>query len=216
MREKLTYLSAQDSQLGKLINILGELKIQKRGDCFVSLIRSIIGQQLSVTASRKIYERLVTLTDGETTPEKILSLPDEAIRGIGVSYRKIDYMKDFSQKVLNNEIKLQEFDRLSNEEIIDLLTTVKGIGVWTVQMFLIFTLERENVLAEQDVGLHRGAKWLYGGENGKEILIEKAKNWSPYETIASLYLWEVVNSGTIHQFKTFEEFYATHTSNIKG
>lgn len=214
MREKLTYLSAQDPQLGKLIHILGELKIQKRGDYFVSLIRSIIGQQLSVTVSRKIYERLITLTDGETTPEKILSLPDEAIRSIGVSYRKIDYMKDFSQKVLNNEIKLHEFDRLSNEKIVDVLTTVKGIGVWTAQMFLIFTLEREDVLAVQDVGLHRGAKWLYGGENGKEILLKKAKNWSPYETIASLYLWEVVNSGTILKYKTFDEFYRAYISNV--
>lgn len=214
MREKLVYLSAQDPQLGKLIHILGELKIQKRGDYFVSLIRSIIGQQLSVTASRKIYERLITLTDGETTPEKILSLSDEAIRSIGVSYRKIDYMKDFSQKVLNNEIKLHEFDRLSNEKIVDVLTTVKGIGVWTVQMFLIFTLEREDVLAVQDVGLHRGAKWLYGGENGKEILLKKAKNWSPYETIASLYLWEVVNSGTILKYKTFDEFYRAYISNV--
>lgn len=214
MREKLTYLSAQDPQLGKLIHILGELKIQKRGGYFVALIRSIIGQQLSVTASRKIYERLVTLMDGETTPEKILSLPDEAIRSIGVSYRKIDYMKDFSQKVLNNEIKLHEFDRLSNEEIVDVLTTVKGIGVWTAQMFLIFTLEREDVLAVQDVGLHRGAKWLYGGENGKEILLKKAKNWSPYETIASLYLWEVVNSGTILKYKTFDEFYRAYISNV--
>lgn len=214
MREKLVYLSAQDPQLGKLIHILGELKIQKRGDYFVSLIRSIIGQQLSVTASRKIYERLITLTDGETTPEKILSLPDEAIRSIGVSYRKIDYMKDFSQKVLNNEIKLHEFDRLSNEKIVDVLTTVKGIGVWTAQMFLIFTLEREDVLAVQDVGLHRGAKWLYGGENGKEILLKKAKNWSPYETIASLYLWEVVNSGTILKYKTFDEFYRAYISNV--
>ena len=214
MREKLVYLSAQDPQLGKLIHILGELKIQKRGDYFVSLIRSIIGQQLSVTASRKIYERLVTLMDGETTPEKILSLPDEAIRSIGVSYRKIDYMKDFSQKVLNNEIKLHEFDRLSNEKIVDVLTTVKGIGVWTAQMFLIFTLEREDVLAVQDVGLHRGAKWLYGGENGKEILLKKAKNWSPYETIASLYLWEVVNSGTILKYKTFDEFYRAYISNV--
>ena len=207
MNEKLQYLAKNDPQLGKLIDLLGELQIEKRTDYYVSLIRSIIGQQLSVTASRKIYDRLVKLTEGETTPEKILSLSDEAIREIGVSYRKIDYMKDLSKKIVQQQIDLQHINELPNTEVIELLTSVKGIGEWTAQMFLIFTLERDDVLAVQDVGLHRGAKWLYGGENGREVLIEKAKNWSPYETIASLYLWEVVNSGIILKHKSFEEFY---------
>lgn len=175
-------------------------------DYFISLVRLIIGQQLSVTASRKIYERLVSLTNDDTSPEKILSLPDEAIREIGVSYRKISYIKDLSKKVINNELDLKRIDTRSNEEVISLLTSVKGIGEWTAHMFLIFTLERVNVLAVLDVGLHRRAKWLYGGEDGKQVLLEKAKNWSPYESIASLYLWEIVNSGMIVKYKAFDEF----------
>jgi DNA-3-methyladenine glycosylase II len=206
MKEKLELLAKNDPVLGRFIKIIGVLELTNRDDHYLSLVKSIIGQQLSVKAANTIFNRFADVTGHIFTPEKILVLPEEKMREIGISRPKISYIKDLSQKVLNEDINLHTLDKLGNDDIILALTTVKGIGKWTAEMFLIFSLGRENVLSHLDVGLHRGAKWLYDSEDGKATLIEKGENWDPFQSIASLYLWEVVNSGLVMKYGSFSEF----------
>ncbi|QIZ07621.1 DNA-3-methyladenine glycosylase 2 family protein [Priestia megaterium] len=210
MNEKLEYLSKKDPILGRLIDIIGQLALYKREDHYISLVKSIIGQQLSVKAAGTIIARFMNFTGCTITPDKIIMFSDETLREIGISYRKIKYIKDLSQKVLDKEIKLEALDKLSNEEVINTLTNVKGIGIWTAEMFLIFSLGRENVLSLLDVGLQRGAKWLYNCSDGKTTLMDKGTNWFPYTSIASLYLWEAVNRGFVNTHKSFDDFLLNH------
>lgn len=202
MQDALRTLSEKDPILGKFIAVIGELELRKRDDHYRSLVSSIIGQQLSVKAAATIFGRFVELTKGDITPGKVLPIADEDLRGIGISFSKINYIKDLSQKVLDSELDLNKLDELNNEAVIAALTSVKGIGKWTAEMFLIFSLGRENVLSLLDVGLQRGAKWLYNGEDGKKLLQEKGANWAPYQSIASLYLWEAVNRNLVTAYKT--------------
>ncbi|MCM2535152.1 DNA-3-methyladenine glycosylase [Neobacillus pocheonensis] len=206
MKDKINILTSNDPVLGKFIEIIGELELNKRDDYFQSLVSSIIGQQLSAKAAATIFGRFVEFTKGVLTPEKILSISAEELRSLGISYSKIKYLKDLSQKVLDKELALDTLDRLTNDEVIASLTSVKGIGKWTAEMFLIFSLGRENVLSLLDVGLQRGAKWLYNKEDGKKILEERAANWEPYHSIASLYLWEAVNQDLVITYKSFDDY----------
>ncbi|MEH7158484.1 DNA-3-methyladenine glycosylase family protein [Neobacillus drentensis] len=207
MREKLDILKKNDPVLGKLIDLIGELKLHKQDNHYLSLGKLIIGQQLSIKAAETIYRRFIDLTKRTITPEKVIFLSDEALRKIGISYQKIKYIKDLSAKVLNKGITLETLDELSNSEVINTLTSVKGIGSWTAEMFLIFSLRREDVLSILDVGLQRGAKWLYSTEDGKKALIEKGLKWEPYHSLASLYLWEAVNRGLVTSYKSFDDYY---------
>ncbi|CAH0255612.1 DNA-3-methyladenine glycosylase [Peribacillus frigoritolerans] len=207
MQEKLDDLSQSDPMLGKFIEIIGPLELKKQNDLYLSLVKSIIGQQLSVKAAATIFSRFVVLTNSLVSPEIVLMLSDEALRGIGISYQKIRYIKDLSQKVLEKEIELETLNALSNDEVISTLTKVKGIGTWTAEMFLIFSLGREDVLSLADVGLQRGVKWLYNADDGKKALIEKGEHWSPYRSLASLYLWEAVNLGFVMKYKSFNEYH---------
>ncbi|MCY8233886.1 DNA-3-methyladenine glycosylase family protein [Priestia endophytica] len=206
MQEKLDILSQSDPVLGRFIEIIGPLKLKKQNDLYLSLVKSIIGQQLSVKAADTIFGRFVVLTNSLVSPEIVLMLSDEELRGIGISYQKIRYIKDLSQKVFEKEIELETLNALNNDEVISTLTKVKGIGTWTAEMFLIFSLGRENVLSLADVGLQRGVKWLYNADDGKKALIEKGAYWNPYRSLASLYLWEAVNLGFVMKYKSFNEY----------
>ncbi|WP_286228332.1 DNA-3-methyladenine glycosylase family protein [Neobacillus mesonae] len=208
MLDKYKILSDKDPILGKFISMIGELDLKKTQDYYTSLLRSIIGQQLSAKAAATIFARFTLLTNGDFTPSTILSLPDEEIRGIGISYPKIKYMKNLSQKVLDKEIDFDTLDQLDNQTVIAALTNVKGIGKWTAEMFLIFSLGRENVLSLLDVGLQRGAKWLYNSTDEK-ILEIKGQNWEPYQSIVSLYLWEAVNRSLVTTYKSFDDYIQT-------
>lgn len=200
-------LGQADPRLGKLISIIGGITIPLRENSFEALTKSIIGQQLSVKAAQTIYDRVEALCH-EVNPESILSIEDTELRKAGVSKAKIAYIKDLSEKVLSKEMDLESLDLFGNDTVITLLTHIKGIGKWTAEMFLIFSLGRMDVLSLGDVGLQRSAKWLYildKNEDGKKCLKEKSSFWFPYYTIASLYLWEAVNKGYVDSFGSVEE-----------
>ena len=150
-----------DPVLKKIINACGPLEVELSTDYFSFLSRSIIGQQLSNKVAFVIWNRLLSLMDGEPSPQKLISLEDEKLREIGVSYSKIGYLKNLSSAVLNNEICLDNLEGIENEEIVKNLTKVKGIGQWTAEMFLIFCLGRRDVFSLGDGGLQRSIKWLY-------------------------------------------------------
>lgn len=158
---------------------------------FHSLVRAIIGQQLSGKAADTIYTRFVTLLDNVVSPDTILAIDDQKLRDVGMSWAKVSYSKDLALKVSKNEVHLHKLDTMTNEEIIMELTKIKGIGPWTVEMFLMFTLEREDVFSFGDLGLKKGITKVYGIENPTQKQIENIiAKWSPYKTYGSIALWE--------------------------
>ncbi|WP_223066059.1 DNA-3-methyladenine glycosylase family protein [Paenibacillus caui] len=204
---RIAWLCAADPRLGALIARLGELTISLERDPFESLVRSIISQQISVKAAASIRERVRALA-GEFTPEALSRLEDEALRGAGLSASKAAYVRDLSAKVLLREVDFTAFPDMSNEDVITSLTSVKGVGRWTAEMFLIFALGREDVVSCGDAGLQRAALWLYELEPRKDrkYLQHLLHRWSPYGTIASLYLWESINRGLVDSGLGLDEY----------
>jgi len=200
-------LGNRDPLMQKLINIIGDLEVETRPDFFESLIRSIIGQQISVQAANSIYLRLLQLTDDQLKVDKLAEMNPEKLRSTGLSKPKIKYIQDLTQKVYNGDLDLKGLTRLDNETAVEELTKVKGIGKWTAEVFLIFSLERMNVLAIDDIGLQRGAKWLYQVHQSKrrDILIKKEPIWHPHLTLASFYLWEAVLLNFINDYQSIDE-----------
>lgn len=196
----LQTLSSSDPRLGSLINTIGDYQLKLRTEYFPALVRSIIGQQLSVTVARTIWERAEALCR-EVTPQAIAGFDGAELKKIGLSGKKISYLKDLSQKVINGAIDLNGFALLPDDQIIDRLIKVKGIGRWTAEMFLIFSLGRLDVFSLGDLGLKRSIQWLYGLKKlpAEGTMTRYAKKWVPYRTVASLYLWEVINRGLIKE-----------------
>jgi len=205
----LEKLSNSDPLLKQLIEVIGPLQLHRRDDCYSALLRSIVGQQLSAKVASVLNERLRNITNDQLTPEIVQSLSDNQLREIGISFRKISYIRDLTKKVQQKEILFDHLFYMSNESVIKALTEIKGIGRWTAEMFLIFSLGRLDVLSLLDIGLQRGAKWLYSApkeSDGKKLLEEKGKHWAPYQSIASLYLWEIVNSEYVLSYPSFAEY----------
>jgi DNA-3-methyladenine glycosylase II len=196
LEERVQVLCQADPHLQSLVDVVGTIHIPLDRNRFASLVHSIIGQQLSAKAAATIRQRVEELVQ-EWAPERILSHPDEALRLTGLSNSKIQYIKDLCHKLIGNELDLYQLDHLENQEIIEALKKVKGIGQWTAEMFLIFSLGRTDVLSTGDAGLQKAARWLYQVENALE---RKREQWHPYESIASLYLWEAVDRGYVNRY----------------
>lgn len=196
-----------DPFIKKLVHTIGDIELPLRPDYLLSLVRSIVGQQISVQSATAIFGRLEILLDHHVTAENILEKSDEQLREVGLSVRKVEYMKDLSGKIVLGEINLNKLDDLDNASVVKQLTSVKGIGKWTAEMFLIFSLRRMDVLALDDIGIQRGAKWLYQVDQSerRRILLEKTEVWSPHLTIASIYLWSIVDLGFISQYNSIDD-----------
>jgi DNA-3-methyladenine glycosylase II len=168
----------------------GELVLSESIDFFVDLASSIVGQQLSVKAASTIWGRVEVLLGGEVIPERVLATADEDLRGAGLSTGKTKYIKNLATAVLDKTVRLDELHSMTDEEVIKHLTVVKGIGEWTAEMFLIFTLARPNVFALKDLGLYNSMRRLFGEELTKEQIEEIRAKWTPWQSYASLYLWK--------------------------
>ncbi len=192
-------LGKLDPALGKLMARCGPIEIALQEDLFLSIASAIVGQQLSNRVAEVLWSRLVELVGETVSPERILQLGDEALRQIGISYSKIKYLKALAMAVNNHTLELDRLHQLDDEEIIRQLTQVKGIGPWTAEMFLIFSMGRPDVFSVGDGGLQRAIKWLYGMERipGKEELLRISNQWKPYRTIAALYLWKAIDEKLI-------------------
>lgn len=189
------FICSSDSRLKLVIDKIGDYKLELRTDYFQSLAKSIVGQQLSIKASSTIWGRVKSICP-EITPENILEIEDEAFRCSGVSRSKTTYIKNLSKCVLDNSLNFDKITSMENkEDIINNLIFVKGIGRWTAEMFLIFSLGSIDIFSRKDVGLIRALKWLYEMDSDPSIeeIAEIEKKWMPYRTVASLYLWEIVN-----------------------
>lgn len=192
-RAPASTLRATDPVLARVIDGVGAFEITLRDDRFTALARAIVGQQLSVSAAATIWGRLVTLahTPDATT---LAGLDPDALRSVGLSRGKAAYVHDLAVRVLDGSVELDRFDELSDDEIIAELTAVKGIGRWTAEMFLMFSLGRPDVFAVDDVGLQRAVRLAYGRTEPFSAveLGEIAEGWKPYRSAASFYLWEAL------------------------
>ncbi|HPS57854.1 MAG TPA: DNA-3-methyladenine glycosylase 2 family protein [Spirochaetota bacterium] len=191
--ESLSLISA-DRKLAKAILAIGNFKIEIMKNEFVSLVNFIIGQQLSEKAANTIYQRLFSSVD-VISPEILINTNDNIFKNAGISKMKTTFIKDLSLKIINNEIDFKQLKKADDDLVIKKLTEIKGIGQWTAEMFLIFTLGRKDVMSLNDVGLQRSIKWLYRLDEtpDKEMLIKISNKWKPYRSFASLYLWELIN-----------------------
>jgi DNA-3-methyladenine glycosylase II len=197
----LEFLSQNDSKMAKLIESIGSYSIELHADPFESLLKSIIYQQLSGRAANAIYKKLLNYHAGKIpSPNQIISTSNETYRNsIGLSLRKVEYIKDLSLKVYSKKLDLSILPGLSDEEIISELVQVKGIGRWTAEMFLIFNLGRQDVMPLSDLGVRKAIKKLYDLPdlpNHAQIL-EISSKWKPYRSIATWYLWKSLNFDTI-------------------
>lgn len=189
----IVHFRAVDTHIASLLQTIGLIEIEKSDDYFFSLCREIIGQQLSGKAADSIHKRFLTLfPKNKVTPERIAALSDEQIRNIGTSWAKVRSLKDLAQKTISKQLNLENIDSLDDQEVISHLTQVKGIGPWTAEMFLMFTLGRQDIFSFGDLGLKKAIKNLYSlkKEPSLKYLQKLTKRWSPYRTYAALLLWK--------------------------
>jgi DNA-3-methyladenine glycosylase II len=194
----LAQLRRSDPVLAELIAGVGKLPNAREGrpppdDYYGALVRAIVGQQLSVSAARSIYGRLAArFEDRAPTPQEILNDEPEALRAAaGLSRAKVSYLRSLAEHTLSGELELERLNELDDEKVIAELTAVKGIGLWSAQMFLMFHLERPDVLPTGDLGIRRAIERAYGldGLPDPIAMEEIAEPWRPYRTLACRYLW---------------------------
>jgi DNA-3-methyladenine glycosylase II len=191
LRKAVLHLQTNDPVLAAIIQRIGVLKPGYRDPTFESLTRAIVYQQLNGKAARTIYERFEVAAGGKITPESVLSLTEEQMRKAGLSRQKLSYIRDLAGKTLKGEVDFEQLLRLKDNEVIEHLTRVKGIGVWSAQMFLMFALRRPNVLPTGDYGIRAAIQKAYRKRSlpNADQMIKLARKWEPYRTLACYYLW---------------------------
>lgn len=192
--EYITHLQ-KDKKLAKILGTeIHELKLHR--NIPLRLMASIMSQQLSTKVAQVIYRRFLELYTGkEPKPQQVLDTPFEKLRGIGLSNAKVNYVKNVAEFCLEHKITDKKLLAMNNEEIIEMLTQIKGVGRWTVEMLLMFTLGREDVFAPDDLGIQQAMIKTYKLDNSnkkelREKMIQLSEKWSPYRTYACLHLWK--------------------------
>lgn len=192
--EYIAHLS-RDKKLKKLVENSVPHELKKRKNICIYLCASIMSQQLSTKVADVIYKRFINLYEGkEPTPQQIVDTPFEILRGIGLSNAKVSYVKNVAQFEMEYGMDHKKLHKMSNEELIEYLTAIKGVGRWTVEMLLMFALGREDVFAIDDLGIQNAMIGLYKLDRAnkkkfKEDLLKISARWSPYRTYACLHLW---------------------------
>ena len=188
--EACTHLARTDRVMKKLIPQFGSARLESRGDAFVTLARSIVGQQISVKAAQSVWDRFAALSR-KLSPAAVLKLKVDDMRAAGLSARKVEYLVDLALHFDSGAVHVRDWQDMEDEAIIDELVAIRGIGRWTAEMFLIFHLMRPNVLPLDDVGLINGVSRSYfsGEPVSRSDLREVAQAWQPFCTVATWYIW---------------------------
>jgi DNA-3-methyladenine glycosylase II len=191
-------LMKRDRIMRKLIPQFGDLRLAGRGDPFVTLCRSIIGQQISTKAADAIWGRFLTVCT-TCTPAKVMGAGPEQILGCGLSKRKTEYILDLSLHIEEKRVHIDKWATMSDEDVIAELVQIRGIGRWTAEMFLIFNLLRPNILPLDDLGLLKGISINYfsGEPVSRSDAREVAANWDPWRTVATWYLWRSLDPAAV-------------------
>lgn len=186
---EINYLKKKDKKLSRAIDRIGKIERRVIPDLFAALINSIIGQQISSKAADTVWNRLINLVD-EIKPETIIEKDINDIQKCGMTFRKASYIKEIAESVHSRELNINELNNLSDEEVIKKLSSLNGIGVWTAEMLMIFSMERPDIVSWGDLAIRRGMCDLYHHKELTKAQFERyKKRYSPYGSVASLYLW---------------------------
>ncbi len=188
--EEVNYLKSKDKTLAALIERIGYIYRPLDSDLFSSVVHHIIGQQISSKAQKTIWQK-INDAYGDINPEKIISVSLEELQSFGITFRKAEYIKDFCEKINSCEFNLDEINNMTDEDAIISLSSLKGVGVWTAEMILLFCLQRRNIFSFNDRAIQRSLCTVYHHRKIDRKLFEKyRRRFSPYCSVASLYLWE--------------------------
>ncbi len=189
--EATDYLKSRDPQLARAIDAVGHVYREMDADLFSAVVHHIIGQQISTAAQQTVWLRMRELL-GEVSAQSITAASPEQLQSCGISFRKVDYIQDFAEKVMNGSFDLDAIEQASDAEAIAALSSLRGIGTWTAEMLLLFCLGRPDVLSFDDLAIQRGLRMVYHHRKITRPLFEKyRRRYSPYGSVASLYLWAI-------------------------
>ena len=199
-RRALEHLTAVDARLRDVIHRVGPFRLVRRteGTHFDAVCRSIIYQQLSGKAAATIHGRVLELYGGRSPlPAELATTADDQLRRVGLSRQKLSYLKDLATRVASDELAIETLHELPDQGVIDALISVKGVGRWTAQMFLMFRLGRPDVLPDLDLGIQKAIQTVYGLRKRPlpERVLKIGASWAPYRTVASWYLWRSLELG---------------------
>ena len=196
----LKHFDLRDPVIAELVREIGPFRLKKNRRYFQVLCKAIISQQISIQAAESITTRFWQLFDGHApSPESVLGIPESILKGAGLSRQKVAYLQDLGKHFAEKSIRPHRMPYLSNEDVVEQLTGVYGIGPWTAQMFLIFSLNRMDVLPVADLGLQIAIQKLYGMKNRPTIkkIRSLGKRWHPYETVATWYGWRKIDENIV-------------------
>lgn len=189
--KEIAYLAARDKRLGDAMERIGHIDRAVDSNLFSSVVHHIIGQQISTTAQATLWKRLNERL-GVVAADTILALGREELQAVGMTFKKADYILDFAQKVKSGAFDIDGLDKLTDAEVIKELSALNGIGVWTAEMIMTFCMQRPDVVSYGDLAIHRGMRMLYRHRKIDRTKFERyRKRYSPYGTVASLYLWAI-------------------------
>jgi DNA-3-methyladenine glycosylase II len=199
LRQAAEHLAENDKRLAPVVAASGPCRIRPHTDHYGELVGSIVGQQLSSVAAGTIWRRVLDLFDGKMpTPEQLIKVEDQKLRDVGLSWAKVSYVKDLAQHVLDGRLDLDHISTMPNEQVIEQLTAVKGLGEWSAHMFMIFGLGRLDILPVGDLGVRKAVMNLYGlkemPDPARMVTIANQNNWHPYESVAAWYLWQSLDN----------------------
>jgi DNA-3-methyladenine glycosylase II len=190
-KKEVDFLKSKDVVLAEYMDEIGLIRREIIPDMFMALVSSIIGQQISAKAHKTVWERFETKFS-PITSKHINSISTEDLQTCGISMRKAIYIKEIASQIEDGSLDLVQLQTMSDDDVCKRLSEIKGIGVWTAEMLMIFSMQRKDVLSWGDIAIHRGLRMLYGHkEITKKLFAKYKKLYSPYATVASLYLWHI-------------------------
>ena len=200
--KEIEYLRGRDKRLGEVIDRIGPIRRRVVPDLFAALVHSIVGQQISTKAQESIWRKVVGKF-GEITPDNILAVTADELQAVGISYRKVEYIRSVAEKIRTGEFDITALTTMSDAEVCERLASLRGIGVWSAEMLMLFSMQRPDVLSFGDLAIHRGLRMVYHHRRIDRRLFEKyRRRFSPYGSVASLYLWAVAG-GAIEGMKDY-------------
>lgn len=187
----VAYLARRDKRLGEVMERLGPLRREVMPDLFAALVHAIVGQQVSMTVQRTLWQRLCAAL-GAVTPAAVLSAEPEGLRALGLSGRKVEYVREAAQAVADGRLDVEALRGMDDAAVCAVLVELRGVGLWTAEMLLLFSLQRQDVFSFDDLAIRRGLRMLYRHRHiDRERFERYRRRFSPYGSVASLYLWAV-------------------------
>lgn len=201
--EETDYLKKKDKRMAEVIDRIGHVERKVDTDLFSAVVHHIVGQQISTKAQETIWQRMLSAL-GDVNAETVLAAGVSKLQSLGMTFRKAEYITDFAEKVHTGAFDLAAVERMSDADAIEALRALKGIGVWTAEMILLFCMQRPDIFSYDDLAIQRGLRMVYHHREIDRALFEKyRRRFSPYCSVASLYLW-AVSGGAIPEMKDYK------------